>query len=97
MHRIQQNVSFLKLNGNQWRNMKEHPDSPFLWKKNKAPTVFVLDPHFRSKQKAGLLEDAEGLGYKQFGTFSRAATPSPNKHVGFLKSASKPVVQSAKT
>jgi hypothetical protein len=60
--------------------MKEHPSSPFLWKKNKAPTVFALDPHFRSKQKAGLLEDAEGLGYKQFGTYSRAKARVPNKY-----------------
>ena len=64
--------------------MKENPLSPFLWKKNPRPSMFALDPHFRSKQKAGLLEDAEGLGYKQFGTFSRAATPSPNKHAGTL-------------
>jgi hypothetical protein len=64
--------------------MKEHPDSPFLWKKTPRPSMFALDPHFRSKQKAGLLEDAEGLGYKQFGTFSRAATPSPNKHARTL-------------
>jgi hypothetical protein len=57
--------------------------NPFLWKENKTPTVFALDPHFRSKQKAGLLEDAEGLGYKQFGTYSRAAKPEPNKHVTY--------------
>jgi hypothetical protein len=54
--------------------------SPFEWKKNKTPTVFALDPHFRSKRKAGLIDDAEGLGYKQFGTYSRAAKPKPNKH-----------------
>jgi len=65
-------------------SMKEHPESPFLWKNNKTPTVFALDPHFRSKQKAGLLEDAEGLGYKQFGTFSRSVMPSPNKHAGYI-------------
>jgi hypothetical protein len=60
--------------------------SPFEWKKDKTPTVFAKDPHFRSKQKAGLIEDAEGLGYKQFGTYRRVAKPSPNKHVGFLTS-----------
>ena len=65
--------------------MKENPNSPFLWRQHKAPTVFALDPHFRSKHKAGLLEDVEGLGYKQFGTFSRAVVPSPNKHVGVLE------------
>jgi hypothetical protein len=67
--------------------MKEKPDSPFLWKNDSRPSMFALDPHFRSKQKAGLLEDKGGLGYKQFGTFSRAATPSPNKHVGTLEHA----------
>jgi hypothetical protein len=36
-------------------SMKEHPESPFLWKNNKTPTVFALDPHFRSRQKAGLI------------------------------------------
>ena len=64
--------------------MKEHPQSPFLWKNDKSPTIFALDPHFKSKQKAGLLENEEGLGYKQFGTFSRAATPTPNKHTEVL-------------
>jgi hypothetical protein len=73
--------------------MKENPDSPFLWKSNHTPTVFATDPHFRSKQKAGLLEDAGGLGYKQFGTFSRAAVPSPNKHVGVLKHEKTPITR----
>jgi hypothetical protein len=65
--------------------MKEHPESPFLWKKNKTPTVFALDPHFRSKQKAGLLEDAEGLGYKQFGTRHLNKLPLPSIHVGIQR------------
>jgi hypothetical protein len=67
--------------------MKENLNSPFLWRQHKAPTVFVLDPHFRSRQQAGLLADSEGLGYKQFGTFSRAAKPIPNKHTGVLEHA----------
>jgi len=61
--------------------MIKAPLSPFLWKENKTPTVFALDPHFRSKRKAGLLDDTEGLGYKQFGTYTRAVAPEPNKHV----------------
>ena len=65
--------------------MKEHPDSPFLWKKNKTPTVFALDPHFRSRQKAGLIDDKEGLQYKQFGTRHLNALPLPNIHVGIQK------------
>jgi hypothetical protein len=60
--------------------MNEHPESPFLWKNNPRPSIFVLDPHFRSKQKAGLLDNEEGLGYKQFGTFSRAKKSKSNKH-----------------
>jgi len=71
--------------------------SPFEWKKNKTPTVFVLDPHFRSNRKAGLLDDTEGLGYKQFGTYTRAVVPEPNKHAGYLKHTDGPVVQSIKT
>jgi hypothetical protein len=55
--------------------------NPFLWKENKTPTIFALDPHFRSKRKAGLLDDTDGLGYKQFGTYTRAVVPEPNKHV----------------
>jgi hypothetical protein len=54
--------------------------NPFLWKENKTPTIFALDPHFRSKRKAGLLDDTDGLGYKQFGTYTRAVTPNPNKY-----------------
>jgi hypothetical protein len=57
--------------------------NPFLWKENKTPTIFALDPHFRSKRKAGLLDDTEGLGYKQFGTYTRAVAPEPNKHVTY--------------
>jgi len=60
--------------------MKEIPLSPFRWKEDPRPSIFYLDPHFRSRQKAGLIEDTTGLGYKQFGTYSRAAKPSPNKH-----------------
>ena len=61
--------------------------NPFEWKKNKTPTVFALDPHFRSKRKAGLIDETTGLGYKQFGTYSKAVYV-PNKHEGVLTHAS---------
>jgi hypothetical protein len=34
-----------------------------------------------------MIEDAEGLGYKQFGTYSKAKTRQPNKHEGVLEHA----------
>jgi hypothetical protein len=53
--------------------------SPFLWQEEKRPSIFALDPHFRNRYKAGLIDDTGGLGYKQFGTYSRAKY-TPNKH-----------------
>jgi hypothetical protein len=51
------------------------------------PSVFMHDVRFRAKQPSGTLSSEEGLGYRQFGTFSRAVEPLPNKHAGTLKHA----------
>jgi len=41
------------------------------------PSIFLKDPYFRAKG-AGTIESEKGLGYKQFGTYSKAR--QPNKH-----------------
>tara|TARA_R110000868_G_scaffold18225_3_gene80689 strand:+ start:135 stop:533 length:399 start_codon:yes stop_codon:yes gene_type:complete len=51
------------------------------------PSIFMQDVRFRARQPTGTISSEEGLGYKQFGTFSRAKEPSPNKHAGTLKHA----------
>jgi hypothetical protein len=51
------------------------------------PSIFANDPYFRAKQSTGTVKNEEGLGYKQFGTFSRAKEKQPNKHEGFLEHA----------
>ena len=52
------------------------------------PSIFMQDVRFRARQPAGTIASEEGLGYKQFGTFSRAVEPLPNKHTGVLDRAS---------
>ena len=44
------------------------------------PSIFLLDPYFRVKVAKGTVKDEEGLGYKQFGTYTRAKERVPNKH-----------------
>lgn len=44
------------------------------------PSIFLLDPYFRAKLAKGTVKDEEGLGYKQFGTYTRAKERIPNKH-----------------
>jgi hypothetical protein len=61
--------------------------NPFLWKENLQPSIFANDIKFRTKHHAGMIEDVEGLGYKQFGTYTRAKTRTPNKHEGVLDHA----------
>jgi hypothetical protein len=61
------------------------PLSPFEWAKEARPSIFALDPHFRSRHKAGLLDDDNGLKYKQFGTKHLSATPLANIHAGTLE------------
>jgi len=51
------------------------------------PSIFVKDPYFRAKQATGTIKSEEGLGYKQFGTFTRAKERQPNKHEGVLEHA----------
>jgi len=65
--------------------MKTPPLSPFRWKEDPRPSIFLLDPHFRSRYKAGLIDGDEGLQYKQFGTNHLAKLPMANVHTGSLK------------
>jgi hypothetical protein len=51
------------------------------------PSIFFEDVRFRAKQPSGTISSEEGLGYRQFGTFSRAVEPLPNKHTGVLEHA----------
>jgi hypothetical protein len=51
------------------------------------PSIFLKDSHFRAKQSTGTIKSEEGLGYKQFGTFTRAKQRQPNKHEGILEHA----------
>jgi hypothetical protein len=51
------------------------------------PSIFATDPHFRAKQSTGTIKSQEDLGYKQFGTFTRAVERQPNKHEGTLEHA----------
>lgn len=65
---------------------KCHPDSPFLWRNNPRPSIFLRDPLFRAKGftlEENLTREESLLAYKQFGIFSRAQPlikPSTNKH-----------------
>ena len=44
------------------------------------PSIFLLDPYFRVKVAKGTVTNEDGLGYKQFGTYTRAKERIPNKH-----------------
>jgi hypothetical protein len=44
------------------------------------PSIFLLDQYFRAKVAKGTVTNEEGLGYKQFGTYTRAKERIPNKH-----------------
>lgn len=63
-----------------------HPNSPFHWKKNPRPSIFVNDPAFKVKVKASdaaLSKEENLIAYKQFSIHSRAhpmTKPSLNKH-----------------
>ena len=46
------------------------------------PSIFLADPYFRAKVAKGTVVNEEGLGYKQFGVFTRAKERQPNKHEG---------------
>jgi hypothetical protein len=64
--------------------MSKPPLSPFRWKEDPRPSIFLLDPHFRSRHKAGLIKNDDGLNYKQFGTRHTTAEPLANIHTGTL-------------
>lgn len=51
------------------------------------PSIFAKDPYFKAKQSTGTIKSEEGLGYKQFGIYTRAKEPQPNKHEGTLEHA----------
>ena len=51
------------------------------------PSIFLKDSYFRTKNNKGTIQSEEGLGYKQFGTFTRAKQRQPNKHEGVLEHA----------
>ena len=63
------------------------PLSPFRWREDPRPSIFAQDSFFRAKQATGTIKSEEGLGYKQFGTFTRAKERQPNKHEGVLEDA----------
>jgi hypothetical protein len=48
------------------KKCKCHPDSPFLWKQNPRPSIFLQDQAFRAK---GVVANTD---YKIFGSYSRA-------------------------
>ena len=54
--------------------------SPFRWYEEVRPSISATDPHFRSRHKAGLIDDDSGLKYKQFGTKHLSLTPLTNIH-----------------
>jgi hypothetical protein len=51
------------------------------------PSIFYEDVRFRARQPTGTISSDEGLGYKQFGTYTRAKERQPNKHEGVLEHA----------
>jgi hypothetical protein len=51
------------------------------------PSIFLKDPYFRVKNPSNQIKSEEDLGYKQFGTFTRAKQRQPNKHEGVLEHA----------
>jgi hypothetical protein len=50
-------------------------------------SIFATDPRFRAKTSLGTVQNEEGLGYKQFGTYTRAKERQPNKHEGVIEHA----------
>jgi hypothetical protein len=51
------------------------------------PSIFANDAYFRARQSTGTIKNEEGLGYKQFGIYTRAKERQPNKHEGVLTHA----------
>lgn len=57
------------------RNNNPPPLSPFRWREDPRPSIFLKDAYFRTKG-SGTLANEEGLGYKQFGTYTKARQPN---------------------
>jgi hypothetical protein len=57
------------------RNNNPPPLSPFRWKEDLRPSIFLRDAYFRTKG-SGTIASEEGLGYKQFGTYTKARQPN---------------------
>ena len=53
----------------------------------KRPSIFMADARFRARQPSGTISSEDGLGYKQFGVYTRAVERQPNKHEGVLEHA----------
>ena len=51
------------------------------------PSIFATDQYFRARNPTNQIKSKEDLGYKQFGTFTRAKERQPNKHEGTLEHA----------
>jgi hypothetical protein len=51
------------------------------------PSIFATDPYFRARNPSNQIKSKEDLGYKHFGTFTRAKQRQPNKHEGVLTDA----------
>ena len=51
------------------------------------PSIFLSDPYFRATNPSNQIKNEGDLGYKQFGTFTRAKERQPNKHEGVLEHA----------
>jgi hypothetical protein len=58
--------------------------SPFRWYEETRPSIFATDPHFRSRYKAGLIDDDGGLKYRQFGTRHTSEQPLVNIHASSI-------------
>jgi len=48
------------------------------------PSIFMKDQYFRARNPSNQIKKEEDLGYKQFGTYTRAKERQPNKHEGVL-------------
>ena len=57
------------------RNNNPPPLSPFRWKEDPRPSIFLTDVYFRAKG-SGTIASEEALGYKLFGTYSKARQPN---------------------
>ena len=59
------------------------------------PSIFMQDVRFRARQPSGTISSEDGLGYKQFGVYTRAKERQPNKHEGVLEHATAKATRAA--